>query len=76
MHEDLPAWQIVESENPVKRGMHRSYDYGGYESHDDPICKKCGYRRTSKITAVELYTFKRAQALKPRIGIRTLKDLL
>lgn len=76
LHEESPLWQIVESENPVKKGMHRSYNCGGYESHDDPVCIKCSYKRTRKITAAEPYSYKRAQTLRAVHGTKTLKDIL
>ena len=76
LHQDSPEWQIVESSNPVKRGMHHSYNCGGYEFCEDKTCQECGYKRTKKITAVEIYSFKRAQALKARSGVKSLKDLL
>ena len=77
LHEESPQWQVVESDNKIKRGMHHSYDCGGSgEKENDPICEKCGYRRTRKIISVEVYTFKRAKELNPARGTKTLKDLL
>lgn len=76
LHDESPLWQIVESANPIKRGMHRSYDCGGYETSDDPKCQECSYKRVRKITAVEPYSYKRAQALKVEQGTRTLKEIL
>jgi hypothetical protein len=78
--EENPEWEIVESDNKVKKGMHRSYDCNGYDRvmsvEEQKICDKCGYRRTIIITEVLPYSYKKANELKANRDIKSLKELL